>query len=411
MARLMTMKIAPWSRRGRRTLAAAVMTAAAAAGLAAPALAGPALAAQASPAGRLLTAGQAGSRAQVPWSKVGPGWALAFYSADQGGEDIKFKPGAATLYLVNPDGGRYSLVRFAGRSARSQWYLQAWSGDKARALFTSAPEYGNTVPEHVYQLQLRTGAITSFTLPAGANVVGYTRPAGTNILTEKWNARQTKITLQRYSLTGQLQKTLATVRTFTSQVAYQQAGAQLAASGTRGLELISNQGGVIRSLPVPGVRGGCSAVRWWGQGTILATCTSSLSSPEARMWLVPAGGARPTALTPARGDSGFDFGDFNAWQLSSGLYVDGVGACGAVVIGRQPASGPEQQVSVPGSPSSLVVSATRSALMVERDNGCSPGISLVWFNPATRAMTVALAVSHREYGVRAVVPYFIAGRF
>jgi TolB protein len=388
-------------------LAAAAMAAAAGAA----GLAGPALVAQASPAASVLAGGQAGSRAEVPWSKVGPGWALAFYSAAQGGEGIKFKPGAATLYLVDPRGGRYSLARFAARSASSQWFLQAWSGDKSRALFTSAPEYGNTVPEHVYQLQLRSGAITSFTLPAGVNVVGYTRPEGANILTAKWNSRQTKITLQRYSLTGQLQKTLATVRTYTSQVSYQQAGGQLAAPGLRGLELVSNQGGIIRSLPVPGVRAGCGAVRWWNSGTILATCTSSPNSPEARMWLVPADGARPTALTPARGNSGFDYGDFNAWQLSSGLYVDGVGACGTVVIGRQPAHGPEQQVSVPGSPSSLVVNATRSALMVERDNGCSPGISLVWFNPATRAMTVALAVSHHEYGVQAVVPYFIAGRF
>jgi hypothetical protein len=128
------------------------------------------------------------------------------------------------------------------------------------------------------------------------------------------------------------------------------------------------------------------------------------------MWLIPASGARPTALTPVR-TSGFDLGDFNAWQLSSGLYVDGFGACGTLVIGRQPAHGKEQQVNVPGADSSLVVNATRSRLMVERINACSPGISLVWFNPATRAMKVAIGVGRHQMGVQQVVPYFIAGKF
>ena len=53
------------------------------------------------------------------------------------------------------------------------------------------------------------------------------------------------------------------------------------------------------------------------------------------MWLVPASGATPTVLTPPRRKITFDMGDFNAWQLSSGLYVDGVGACATLVIGRQ----------------------------------------------------------------------------
>jgi len=79
-------------------------------------------------------------------------------------------------------------------------------------------------------------------------------------------------------------------------------------------------------------------------------------------------------------------------------------------IGRD-ARGAEQMVNVPGSASSLVVNATRSALMVERIDGCMPGISLVWFNPAMRAMKVAIPVGQHQEGVTAVVPYFIAGKF
>jgi hypothetical protein len=81
------------------------------------------------------------------------------------------------------------------------------------------------------------------------------------------------------------------------------------------------------------------------------------------------------------------------------------------VIGRQPAHGPEQMISVPGSASSLIVTATASRLMVERINGCSPGVSLVWFNPATRALTVAVPARHNEHGVVGAVPYFVAGKF
>jgi hypothetical protein len=365
----------------------------------------PATAAQTVAADRVLAAGQAGSRAQVPWGKVGPGWSLAMYSASQGGEGVRPKSGTATLYLVNPAGGRYSLFTWPASSPRSRWSLLAWSGDVSRALFTTGV-LGSGMPEHVYQLQLRTGAITGFRLPAHVTAVGYTRPKGLNILAEKGTGLDSKLTLQRYNLAGQLQKSLATV-TDLGGVAYQPTGAELAAGSLRGLELISNAGGLIRPLPVPGVRFGCNAVRWWTPGTILASC-STPSSP--RMWLVPASGARPTALTPVR-TGGFDLGDFNAWQLSSGLYLDGYGACGTLVIGRQPAHGAEQMIRVPGAASSLIVNATNSRLLVERINGCMPGISLVWFNPATRALTVAIPVHGHQDGVVGLVPYFVAGKF
>jgi hypothetical protein len=352
--------------RGRRGVfaAAAIAIAGTAVALTVPAMAaqtGTAMAAQTGPAGRVLAAGQVGSRAAVPWGKVGPGWALAMYSASQGGEGVRPRSGPSTLYLVDPAGGRYSLSTWPARSARSRWSLQAWSGDVSRALFTSQPAFGSAVPEHVYQLQLRTGAVTGFTLPAHVTAVGYTRPDGLNILAEQGTpaSLDSKITLQRYNLAGQLQKALATV-TDLGQVAYQPAGAEIAAGSLRGLELISNRGGVIRSLPVPGVRYGCGAVRWWSTGTILASC-STPGSAGPRLWVVPASGAAATALTPARKGAGFDAGDFSAWQLSSGLYLDGFGACGTLVIGRQPARGPEQMVSVPGSASSVIVTATGPA--------------------------------------------------
>jgi hypothetical protein len=400
--------------RGRRAIAAiATVTAAVAAvGLAVPAMAAPP-----APAARVLSGGQVAGRAAVPWSKVGPGWALAQYSASQGGEGVTPKTGPQTIYLVSPQGVRYRVYTFTAHSGWKNSDLIGWSGDTRRALITRPGPEGS---ETVDQLQLRTGSISGFRLPARVKAVGYTRPDGLNILAEKWkSSTSTTVTVQRYSLKGRLQKNLATVKglgllTGVSGIPpapYNSKGTELAAGTLNGLELISNGGGVIRKLPVPRVAGGCTAVRWWSSATVLASC-SVANDPGPRMWLVPASGARPTALTPIRtGGNDFDLGDFNAWQLSSGLYVDGFGACGSLVIGRQPAHGNEVRVNVPGSGSSLIVNATRSTLMVERINGCNPGISLVWFNPATRKMTVAIPVGHHQFGVTAVAPYFIAGKF
>jgi hypothetical protein len=403
--------------RGRRTLGAiaTVTGAAAVVGLAMPALAAPAVQATST---RILSAGQVGARSAVPWRKVGPGWALAEYSATQEGEGVKFKAGSSTLYLVDPQGGRYKLVTWSARSPRASWHLLDWSGDVSRALFGTSVGLFGTGREHVYQLQLRTGRVTGLKLPANVAAVGYTRPSGLNILAEKWTSMtSTAITVQRYSLTGKLQKNLASDKGLglfagpigVPPVPYNSNGTELAAGTTNGLELISNAGRVIRKLPIRSATEGCAAVRWWSRSTVLATCMVT-NEAGPRMWLVPVSGSRPTALTPVR-TSGFDLGDFNAWQLSSGLYVDGYGACGSLVIGRQPAHGNEVQVNVPDSGSNLIVNATRSTLMVERINACNPGRSLVWFNPATGKITVAIPVSHDQVGVSAVVPYFIAGKF
>jgi len=400
---LVTMQL---STDGRRATGAVATVAAAAAVLG---LAVPAMAASAPPAARILSGGQVAGRSAVPWRKVGAGWALAKYSASQGGLGVRPKAGPSTLYLVDPQGGRYKLFTWSAKSPLTISNLVAWSGDVSRALFVAqAANPGDR--EYVEQLQLRTGRVTRFTLPARVNAVGYTRPDGLNIVASR-EAANDAVTVQRYSLTGKLQKDLAKVKTLTgSNVAYNSDGTELAMGTANGLDLISNAGGVIRKLPVPKTTWGCTAVRWWSTRTILASCSVGMNDPGPRMWLVPASGAKPTPLTPVR-SGGFDFGDFNAWQLSSGMYVNGYGGCGTLVIGRQPAHGKEQQVNVPGSASSLIVNATRSRLMVERINGCMPGISLVWFNPATRKMTVAIPVSGHRQGVIAVIPYFIAGKF
>jgi hypothetical protein len=339
--------------------------------------------------------------AAVPWRLVGPAWALAQYSASTGGVGVPVRQGPTTIYLVGPDGKRYDLASWpAGQ--RQSWQLIAWSDTARTALFNSRKSF--------YQLQLTTGQTNRISLPGkNLSALSYTRPDGVNILA----VRQlpdfaNNGTVERFNLAGKLQQVIASGAGYDS-AAYDSAGSLLAIGGKRGIELASNTGGIIRKLPVPGKQDGCTVIRWWTASTVLAGCFSE-GRPQ-RLWLVPVSGASPAPLTPQRRNGGFDFGDFSAWQLTSGLYVNGFGACGSLVIGRQPRHGAEQEINVPGSGDNRIITATRSRLLVQRIVSCEPHNSLVWFNPSTRALTVALPARHHQFGVQVALPGFIQGKY
>ena len=57
--------------------------------------------------------GQTGSRAQVPWTKVGPGWDLVQYNAASGTAGGHITAGPTTSYLVDPAGGRSIIHRWS----------------------------------------------------------------------------------------------------------------------------------------------------------------------------------------------------------------------------------------------------------------------------------------------------------
>jgi hypothetical protein len=136
-------------------------------------------------------------------------------------------------------------------------------------------------------------------------------------------------------------------------------------------------------------------LRWWTATVVLAGCPAGLT-------LVPVSGAAPTLLTAQSA--------FNAWRLSSGLYLDVDGACGTVDIAKRQPHGPAKIINVPGSDSSLIVTATRTRLLVQSLNPCAGGSDLVWFDPVTASVTVALPV-HDVFGVVGAVPYFVQGKF
>ncbi len=332
------------------------------------------------------------ARAQVPWSKVGQGWVLAEYDSGAAG-----KTAPVTLYLISPAGTRYSMHTWNGRGTVP--YLIAWSGDKTRALLGLGNQYE--------QLTLSTGKLTVGKLAGQAQPTGYTLPDGQNILgvTEP-NSGAGATTVARYSLAGKLLKVLT--RSVDGNIAvYAPNGTALAVSGPKGLELASNGGGAVRSLPVPGTDPnlGCLPSRWWNPTTVLAECLAK-GVYIPRLWLVPTNGKRPVALTPQRGSKGPDLGDVGAWRLSSGLYTQGLTGCGSIGIFRQAANGSVKEITVPNTEASnQIVSAFGPRLLVDAQTGCLNSSSLLWFNPSTHAEQWLLRAPAKDAGVIGVVAY------
>jgi hypothetical protein len=345
-----------------------------------------------------LTSVHSGTRAQVPWRSVGPGWALAAYSASTPPGVVPRRAGPTTLYLISPAGARYRLYRWSAREIAPG--LVDWSGDKSRALLVRYPSAAGRL--RIEQLDLATGKLTElFGLPTSAVVDGYTHPRGLNILVSLGTGQPTRIV--RYNLHGQVQATIARGNGIYARQSPD--GTTLAVSAADGLTLVSNgDGSLIRRLPVRGSGNGssCYPDRWWNARTILADC---IRNGYGQTWLVPANGTTPGAITPRRNGHGADpSGDINAWLLPSGLYLQAIGACSAVYIVK---ALPLRVVTIPGTTgnNNQVLTARGSRLLVKAQTGCPGSDSLLWFNPATRAVQMLLRAPNDVAGVLAAVPY------
>jgi len=321
-----------------------------------------------------LAVGRAASAAPLP--PAGPGWALVLYSA----AGTAHRSAADTLYLVAPDGRRYPLARVPDTGAGAR--LIAWSGDGTRAL---AALPGGAVE----QITLAGGQVRRVGLPAGVTAVGYTRPDGLNILGESTGGGRT--TLARYTLGGTLARVLAawpsgaapaTSSLFGAAALEPPSGTFVVVPGSAALRVVSNLGGVTGELPLPVSRGAsCAPVRWWRDGVVLAGC-SGPGTAGPRLWLVPASGARPTALTPQRGQNGPDYGDVNGWQLpGDALYLQALASCGPPFIARANPDGTVTPLLIPG----VVVAQAGQRLLTEQAAGCLGSTSLLWYNPVTHA--------------------------
>jgi hypothetical protein len=319
--------------------------------------------------------------AAVPWKSVGPGWVLAEYSTG-----TQANPAATTLELVSPAGFKYALRTWAKSAALG---VAAWSPSKTEVLLAG---WSKNAQPFFDRLNLQTGAISPVNM-GNVWIASYTLPTGLQILAEKpTNTRTTWTdTLERFTKTGQLAKALLTEKS-NSQIeldpVYAPDGASIALVVPGGVAVISNAGGPVEKLPVPGwtKAGGCRVARWWNSSTILASC-------GARLWLVPANGAKPRALTPVRAN--IYERDFGAWQLPSGLYLNTTGpACGTEKVNKQSANGSITTLNIPGLHDANVLTASGPRLLVYSfscDPTNQPGYTVAWYNPATKAEQVLFA--------------------
>ena len=95
-----------------------------------------------------------------------------------------------------------------------------------------------------------------------------------------------------------------------------------------------------------------------------------------------ADGADPCPHVPVR-----DLGDLDAWQLSSGPYLQSAGACGTLEVNKQAANGSITPGNIPGmNDSPRVVTATGSQLLVDAHvcGNAVQGNALAWYNPDTK---------------------------
>jgi hypothetical protein len=343
-------------------------------------------------AGVAAQAASGTARANVPWHRVGTGWVLAEYvsAAPEGGS------GPAALDLISPAGTRYQLTSWPNWRFAPQ--LVAWSPDGKRALFQVFSGKGG-----VEELTLATGQLSTFVLPGAANAIGYTTPDGLNIVAGRPSGSGTS--LARYSLTGQLTRSLG--YSADGQLLYEPSGAAFITGASNGLKLVSNSGTLIRALPVPGTSANsCNPARWWNGSTVLASCDPH--NGVSRLWLVPVSGARPVALTPPRNaSSSGDLGDLDAWQLSSGLYLQSAGPCGVLQIFKQAGNGSIKLTSVPHTEGdNRVLTAAGSRLLIQAPTSCTGSVSLLWFNPGTRAEQWLVRTPANMSGVAIAIPFY-----
>ena len=367
---------------------------------------------------QMLAAGKVGPRSAVPWSLVGTGWALAEFSPGQPGSG----GGPVTTYLVDPQGGRYTIANWPGSTATT---LIAWSGDKKTALFST----GNGSTASYSLLTVRTGVVTPLSLPAGVAVAGFTRPDGLNLLAVQQGPARYK--LERFSLDGSYAATLSTMARRSSQPAWTDtcAGGCGALSSPDGdtavwgiagdeMQLVSNSGGLIRKLHVPqsGSPPSCTPVSWWDSTTVLASCAAAGQAGATRLWQVPVNGSTPTPLTLASG-SGSGAGLYTgAWSAGGQVYVTATSSTqcpsapsgpGGLGIYQLATSGSDTAISVPGSNGyhNAILGSVDGRLLVLAQTSCPGPSELEWFNPATRSAQQLLPAAAGQAGVVAAVAY------
>jgi len=372
---------------------------------------------------QMLPAGKTGQLSAVPWSLVGPGWALAeFSTAQPAAAGQPAGAGTYTTYLVDPKGGKYTITSSPAGTAPQ---LMAWSGDAHEALFDTGS--GTASATGSYQLlNVQTGQLNALPLPTGVVAVGFTRPHGLAILAV--NAEPAKFQLQRYALNGQLEASLASLPRKAGQAwpsdgctgacALSSPDGKVDVWGIEGeqMQVLDNAGGKTHRPKVAdsGHRASCVPLSWWDLTTILANCAATGGGGgSSRLWQVPDDGSLPTPLTAAAGSPSGAGNIQGAWQADGAMYVTQTSfhQCqtapsgpGGMEILRQ---GTNAAITVPGSTNNFntIVTADGSRLLVLTQTSCPGTSSLLWFDPSTGHTQTVIPATGDKVGVVAAVPF------
>ena len=346
----------------------------------------------------------------VPWPQVGPGWTLATWSPESAGRPA---PGGPTLYLVDPAGGRYAITTFKPPGEMAAPSLVDWSGDGSKALFHT--EYAK-LPTAII-VDLHTGEKTEFPVQGQPR---FTRPDGAALLLEtpginsppsrSFDGQNQPGALVSADLSGNHLLTYPVGPDSRGGYISTPDGTRLVLGRPSGFSVMGNDGTISETVTLEGQRS-CSPLRWWDGNratTVLMRCTGTDES-GTRLWLVPLGGVKPTALTaPNDGQKGPDFGDDDAWKLPSGTFVQAVDPCGPTSLTKLDADGTTSPAAVPDMPADSVfhvVGANGSDLDLTTSRGCNGDEALVSYDTTEGRTTVLLGGSVNGGSVIDVVPY------
>lgn len=342
-----------------------------------------------------LAAGQEGSRSDVPWDQVGPGWLLAMWATSAPSADPSSAPPTTPsdqtkLFLVDPAGGRYLITSMTPKDAEKLGTLVDWSGDGHRALFVGSAGT-DAVKAHITEVEIGTGDVNAFDIEGSSTKAGYTRPQGKAIVVSIPGSGLSATT-KRFDPSGSFQLSYPTrfpvVGDTTEGFLESPDGTDIVLAATKGIVTVDNSGGHPHELPIRGADDSCKPLRWWDQATVLASCGTT-----ARLWLVNTTGAAPTALTAPLSGSGQDLGDLDAWKVGGTTYVQDAGACGYQYLAKLGSNGVTSPVAVPGvqdGDSVFVKGAHGSQLALVSAFSCGEAKSLVWFDPSTNKVTPLL---------------------
>ena len=315
---------------------------------------------------------------KTAWEHADGNWLLAV-SRPQGQDRSK-------LVLIEPAGRQHRLITLEGRT---RWKIAGWSRSGLRLLLTDATATPGH-PVRMLYLDLASLRQRQFSLPAGALPVGLTEPHGLAVIAGITSSDGATTTLTRFDTYGAKQADLASgdVR----YVSTPDGTALVVADNDRhahDVAVVSNGGDVLRTLELPAGNTGCEPVKWWSSRDLLVSCTPAPDG-KAQLWLVPFVGGTAHALTQVRNDKGPDYGDVDAWQTPSGIYLTALGACSGVIIAKEDAGGEAHQVFVPHQPDRNNILATQGNWLLvdsssEADNSCSSHDTYVWFDPTRNA--------------------------